>query len=133
MKKGKIILLVALVAIVCSIGYGFYLYNKPAKKISEENPELVISAKELINDFSNNAEKLTVEYVGKVIEVKGEISMIESGNESKIVILENGIKCEFNNLDLNLNKGQEITVKGLFTGYDDMFNELSLAKCHIVQ
>lgn len=133
MKKGKIILIIALVAVLGAIGYGYYLYNKPAKKISEENPELVVAATKLISDFSANAEKLTTEYVGKVVQVKGKVSMIENGNESKIVIIDNGIKCEFNNLETTLNKDQEITVKGLFTGYDDMFNELSLAKCHIVQ
>lgn len=133
MKKSKLILLIVFILGIGSVGYGFYMYNKPSIKISEETPEVVISAKNLINDFSSNAESKNIEFLDKIIQISGVITLVESNSLSKIVILENGIKCEFSNLDLNLEKGSEVTIKGLYTGYDDMFNELSLIKCNIIK
>ena len=133
MKKSKIILLIVFIIAIGGLSYGFYMYNKPSKKVSEETPEIVISASKLINDFSSNTEKMNLEFLDKVVQITGVITLVESNNESKIIILDNAIKCELNNLEVSLNKGAQVTVKGLYTGYDDMFNELSLVKCHIIK
>ena len=133
MKKSKIILLIVFIIAIGGLSYGFYMYNKPSKKVSEETPEIVISASKLINDFSSNTEKMNLEFLDKIVQITGVITLVESNNESKIIILDNAIKCELNNLEVSLNKGAQVTVKGLYTGYDDMFNELSLVKCHIIK
>lgn len=134
MKKKKLIILgAALIAVLSSFSYGVYLYNKPAMKIENEDPVLVTTSKELVGSFAENAEKLTAEFSGKVIEVKGKVSLIEGSAESTIVLLENGVKCEFSDTKLPFEIGQEVVVKGIFSGYDDMFNELSLLKCLIVK
>ena len=76
---------------------------------------------------------MNLEFLDKIVQITGVITLVESNNESKIIILDNAIKCELNNLEVSLNKGAQVTVKGLYTGYDDMFNELSLVKCHIIK
>jgi len=135
MKRKKLVIFggAALIAVLSSFSYGIYLYNKPAMKIENEEAVLTTTSKELVGSFSDNAEKMTAEFTGKVIQVKGKVSLVETSAESSIVILDNGVKCEFSDTSIAFQKGQEVVVKGIFSGYDDMFNELSLLKCLIVK
>lgn len=132
MKKTKKILVIASLLVIGSFSYGIYLFNKPTKQIENEKPDLIFKATELVTTF-NNSSQLTSKLINKIIEVTGKVSMLENNVESKIIILNNGIKCELVDLTANLKKDQLVTIKGICSGYDDMFNELSLTKCHIIQ
>ena len=120
------------ILVLFAVSYGGYLYNKPHKNIAETAPELTITAQELIQDFNEDQTQISTELINKVIKVEGIITTIEKTNESIIVILDEGIKCELNNKSQILEKGQKITVKGVYSGFDEMFNEISLIRCHLI-
>ena len=129
MKK-KILLSVAAL-LIAGISYGIYLYNKPHKDIAESKAELTITAPELIEKFTANLEKASTSLTNKIVEIQGSITTIEKTETSIIIILDQGVKCELKNESQQLEKGQVITIKGVYSGYDEMFNEISLIRCHL--
>ncbi len=130
MKK---ILILVVVALLSATGYGYYLFQKPSKDIATTKPYLSTIAPQLIAKFGSGQTSSSSELLSKVIQVSGKVTDIEKGKESIIIVLNEGIKCEII-LDKNppFVKGDYLTVKGIFSGFDDMFNEISLTKCYIV-
>lgn len=123
MKK---VIISALLLILCGAVYGVYLYNKPSLDVQSVKADLLFNAAELIAE-----NKLQDADIGKVIEISGTISVIEKSEESTIVILNDGIKCEILNAQ-NIEVGQFLTIKGIYSGFDEMFNEISLKKCYVI-
>ncbi len=123
MKKAFFLVLVV---IASASFYAYYLYNKPSIDVQKATAELYFEAKDLTKN-----PKIVQPHIDKIIEVKGVISEIEDSDESSIVILNGGIKCELL-AKKNIQKGQTVSIKGIYTGFDEMFNEISLKKCHLV-
>jgi len=130
MKK-KIVFIIPSIILVAVI-YTAYLYNKPPKNIVDSNADISYAANTLINNFNTN--KITSnDLVTKVIEVSGKITLIEKSAKNIIVILNDGIKCELKSTSEALKTGNHITIKGLYSGFDEMFNEISLTSCHLIK
>ena len=91
-------------------------------------PELSISATELINAYKENEIKADKMYKGKIVEVNGIVDGINSGIDDKaIVILSNGDEFSFDNVQCcidndnqdkacELEKGQNVTIVGRADG-----------------
>ena len=91
-------------------------------------PELNISASELINAYKENEVKADKMYKGKIVEVNGIVDGINSGIDDKaIVILSDGDEFSFNNIQCciddenqdkacELEKGQNVTIIGEASG-----------------
>ena len=91
-------------------------------------PELSISATELINAYEENEVKADKMYKGKIVEVNGIVDGINSGIDDKaIVILSDGDEFSFNNIQCciddenqdkacELEKGQNVTIVGKADG-----------------
>ncbi|WP_298496640.1 hypothetical protein [uncultured Algibacter sp.] len=131
MKRAIITLSVVIIATLC---YARYQYNKPKQDVLSTNSDYSFSAIELIEKF-NQDENVSTVFFDKIITVSGKISLIEKGTNTSILILNDGIKCEIDNSDpqQNLTEGMNIIIKGIFSGYDDMFNEIALVKCVIIE
>lgn len=119
---------------VLAIVYGFYEYHRKPINIVDQKPELEIAAVNFVKQFEQNREQAIVEQKGKLIQVQGKITSLEEGYNSFIVVLDSGVKCELS----PENKGtvirnQKVTLKGVFAGYDEMFNEISLVRCHLLK
>ena len=91
-------------------------------------PELNISATELINAYKENEIKADKMYKGKIVEVNGIVDGINSGIDDKaIVILSDGDEFSFDNVQCcidndnqdkacELEKGQNVTIVGRADG-----------------
>lgn len=131
MKKKIFILAAALAVMIGS--YGFFQYNKPHKNIAEAQSELVIGANELISKFNENKEIASNDLLNKVVEISGTITDIEHSSEQTIIILNKGIKFGLPANTLDITKGEQVEIKGVFSGFDEMFNEISFAKCYLIK
>lgn len=113
--------------------YGYYEYNRPVQSLASATPDFEIIAKNLIDDFVTDEAKANEMYLGKIIQVEGNILAIETG-ETTVVVLE-GI--DFNTIRAALSKdisaderlvGQVVKIKGSCSGFlmDVILNECVL-------
>ena len=91
-------------------------------------PELNISATELINAYKENEIKADKMYKGKIVEVNGIVDAIDSGIDDKAIVrLSNGDEFSFDNVQCciddenqdkacELEKGQNVTIIGEASG-----------------
>ncbi|KAA1243540.1 hypothetical protein [Aquimarina sp. RZ0] len=112
--------------------YGICLYNKPHIDILETESEMKMTAQKLMDTYTTDKTRFSNELVGMIIEISGIITTIEKGVENTIVILDNTIKCELNSQTEKLKEGQRLKVKGIYSGFDEMFNEISMVRCYVI-
>jgi len=115
-----------LVLIIISLFFIINLYNKPFIDIKKSNPELVISAQEILSDYQADENLANKKYVDNLIQIKGEIADISFDNGISIITLKDisgfsSIIChmlpEANLNVLKLKKGNQIVIKGVCTGF----------------
>lgn len=119
-------MLIVLVLIIISLFFIINLYNKPFIDIKKSNPELVISAQEILSDYQADENLANKKYVDNLIQIKGEIADISFDNGISIITLKDisgfsSIIChmlpEANLNVLKLKKGNQIVIKGVCTGF----------------
>ncbi|MCF6349906.1 MAG: hypothetical protein L3J23_02600 [Flavobacteriaceae bacterium] len=124
--KNKIILgLILVLAITGYFGYN-YIMASP-KDISKAKSDFQISAIEFAKEFAESEKTATIKYQEKVVTVNG----IVTATENNSITIDDKITCGFEN-KVDLKKGDQIKVKGLFIGFDEMFEEVKLDKCSII-
>jgi hypothetical protein len=120
------ILLIGLILIIIGLFFTINLYNKPFIDIKKSNPELKVTAQEILNDYQVDENLANEKYVDNLIQIKGEIADIYFDNGISIITLKDNrgsssIIChmlpEANLFVLKLKKGNKITIKGVCTGY----------------
>ncbi len=122
MKKFIIIVLL----LISFLGYK-YAFRAP-KDISKATPKFTVEAVQLAEKFSKNIVSADSIYKNKVIEVKGLITEIDGNSFT----LNEKIFCKFpEKITAKLN--DNITVKGLYIGYDDLFEIVKLDQCSMVE
>jgi hypothetical protein len=129
MKK-KIGLIIVLLALVGSFIY-FYAY-KNHRDISKEEAQYTIKTSDLHADFTKNDSVANSKYQDKTIQVSGEITSIEK--ESNGIVLDSKLFGTFkDSIPNNLVKGNLITIKGRFIGYDDLLEEFKVDQITVVK
>lgn len=129
MKK-KLGLIIVLLALIGSFIY-FYAY-KNHRDISAEEAQYTIKSSDLLSDFTKNDSVANSKYQDKTIQVSGEITSIEK--ESKGIVLDNKLFGTFkDSIPNNLVKGNVITIKGRFIGYDDLLEEFKIDQITVVK
>jgi len=113
MKLFPLAVLLALLAVVvaCETETGI------AKEIADKEPELVVSAAQMVADYEENESAGDEKYKGKVVLVTGVISTIYRGIlQTPYVELEAGVRCNFSDNEdavmLKLEEGQTVSMKG---------------------
>jgi len=118
--------LIVLVLIIISLFFIINLYNKPFIDIKKSNPELEVTAQEILDDYLADEYSANEKYVDNLIQIKGEIAEISFDKGVSIITLKDrsgfsSIIChmlpEANLNVLKLKKGSQITIKGVCTGY----------------
>jgi hypothetical protein len=101
---------------------GYYMYTKPLESIESLKTSFSISSDDLLTAFESDEDLANQKYLDKVIEVKGKVSKTERNNGTTSVYLatENELSSVIFQLesdDPSIKEGQEITLKGICTGY----------------
>ncbi len=131
------IITVLTISMIGALGYMLF-FDKPHIDISDSLPNITLSSNILIHDFESNENKANKKYLEQIIQVTGTITEISNTKNKGIVTLSNedslgSIMCHLSPLENKkikaLKKGQNITIKGLCTGY---LMDVILIKCSIV-
>lgn len=131
MKRKKIIYRIIFIAVLLTIGVGLYAYKEFNRKnvdLTDAKPAFVMSETELIKEFSQDQNASNKKYLGKIMELSGNIKKIDTDeNGFHTIILGssvnmNSVRCS---IDSSFNKeahdlviGSSITIKGICTGFN---------------
>ena len=111
----------------------YAVWNKPHKNYSSTKPNLTIDSSNFINEFKTNSTLATEKYLNQIILVKGNVT----DRLTKSVVLNNGIVCTLDSSSLKalglIQINNEVSIKGRFVGFDDLFEEIRLDHCFIMQ
>lgn len=136
--KIKIVLgLIIFISIVVIVGWS--QYNKPHVDVNNVKADYILSADRLIGDYSINEMAADEKYVGKIIEIMGNVSSVSVSNGNGVITFliqgyETGITCNFqsneNTKVVKLKTNQFVTVKGICTG---MLLDIMMKECVVVE
>jgi NAD-dependent DNA ligase len=129
MKLFQLASLLALLAILvaCETETGI------AKEIADQEPELVVTAAQMVADYEVSESAGNEKYKGKVVLVTGVISSIYRGIlQTPYVELEAGVRCNFSDNEdavmMMLTEGQTVSMKGQG---DRLFLNVELRGCTV--
>jgi DNA-binding beta-propeller fold protein YncE len=139
MHKFKVFASLIALAILVGVVYAAYLYFTPHQTAENKEPDILLSADNIIKKFTDNDKETDAAFKNKIIQVSGTIAKIDT---PAVIIFDNGgnyiIAANTYLKDSHLKKGDIITLKGSYSGYiinDDMFMipaEIKLNECFIV-
>jgi hypothetical protein len=125
--KSKFIVLISVIILIIAFSTYKYIY-KPHENIEDRK----IDYKGTANNFlSKITDEEVTSWLNKTIQLNGKITSLDS----KGILFNNNIYCQFkesSEIKL-LQKDQDITIKGIVIGYDDLLEELKLNQCIIKQ
>ena len=110
----------------------YAVWNKPHKNYSNTKPNITIDSLNFINEFKTNSTLATEKYLNQVILVNGNVT----DRLTKSVVLNNEIVCTLDSSSLKalglIQINNEVSIKGRFVGFDDLFEEIRLDHCFIM-
>ena len=110
----------------------YAVWNKPHKNYSNTKPNITIDSLNFINEFKTNSTSATEKYLNQVILVNGNVT----DRLTKSVVLNNEIVCTLDSSSLKalglIQINNEVSIKGRFVGFDDLFEEIRLDHCFIM-
>ncbi len=118
----KIILIVFVVGVLAAAGFAVYVFMKPHRDVSKEQG-VQLSAQALFDAFKANETEANAKYLDKAIELSGEVLEVSTNQDGKTVVNFKTndplfvINCTFKDQPGQLQPGQNITFKGICTGY----------------
>lgn len=135
----KKVLITALVCIGVGVSLGAYLYFKPSKSYINKTPDMTVSAREIIHEFSTAEKRANIKYLNKLVEVHGtvnDISEDENGIPTINLAFDNEMSMVSCSMDTNarkdfasLSKGDFVKIKGLCSG---MLMDIVLVKSVLI-
>lgn len=139
MKRNLIFL--GFLVLIAAFSYGIYQYNKPHRNVLKESAEFQLSADDIYNEFEKDQQAATTKYSEKVVEITGTLSSFSKNQTGGYNVLIKGtmatISCEIDDMagldSTDLVADNDVTVKGLFVGFDDLLGELQFRKCSLVE
>lgn len=118
----RLVLGVIVVVTLSGFGYAVYIWNKPARDVSNEKG-IKITAVAIFDSFTNNEKAANISFLNKAVEVTGKVINVKTNQAGNTVVyLQSndpvfGVNCTFKQNPGKIIKGQLITFKGICTGY----------------
>ena len=123
MKKWiKTLLIIGIIGLFAGGGLVYWIFNKPHRDVTQENA-VQLTAQKLFDAFKANEAAANKLYLDKAIELSGEVGEVITNQEGQIVVNFKTndplfvINCTFKTNPGELKVGQNITFKGICTGY----------------
>lgn len=137
-RSQKIAAWLVLFLVFAGILTGFYLYNLKDKDLEKVNPDFIMTATELQMAFDADENAAGEIYVNRVIEVTGEIALINEGeSQDVVIILKTGnpmsaVSCSFQagQFTRDFKEGDQITLRGECSGF---LLDVQLNKCKVIK
>ncbi|MGI9549907.1 MAG: OB-fold protein [Aurantibacter sp.] len=140
MKGKKSLVLVFLMVIILGLALAIYYYNKPHVDVKQSEAAYVLTAHNLISAYMQNETETDQKYSEHVLQVKGAIFEISTLKGNAVITLkdenlESSIICHMmpeENMSVlrKLQKGQDIEIKGICTGY---LLDVIMVRCTLVK
>lgn len=133
MNKKNAIIAIFVVGFLGILIYAINEYKRGPKEITVTSPSIYKDALAFQAEFKEGTTAFT-KYADSVVELSGRASSINK--EEKITITLDGVvRCELSSdtLATSLKEGSEIRIKGVFGGYDDLFEEVLLVRCIVLE
>ena len=120
----RFILFLLVIIVLAGGWYGYKLYTGKVPSLTEVKADATVSATDLIAAFEKDSASANKQYLGKILEVSGNIKSVEK--ESSTVVLGNtegnsSVRCSLDSAFVkdipSLNPGSKITIKGNCTGF----------------
>ena len=138
MKKNHFFFLLT-TCLLLGIGTAYYWYQKPVPSLEKRKADYITNAKELISTYQQNESNANELYLGKLMQIDGQVKELVTEGDQLSVILDGGktdgeIVCElepkaYTPIDLP-EKGQAMTMKGECAGM--LFDVVVLVRCVII-
>jgi hypothetical protein len=121
---------------------GIYLFNKPQPGITKQKTEYIVDALSLMTEYRLDEEKANAKYLGKILEVSGEVMAIESSMDGSVSYsLEDplfGVTCTINGTEqeamqgrgIEVKKGTLVTMKGRCDG---VLTDVRISDCVVME
>ena len=122
------------IVLLCLVGRGFFLYDKPHKDVSDVKADITMRAADLYHEYSADETAANAKFINKTIAVTGVISEVNKANNTCTVLLKDknetgGISCNlFTATNTYVKEGETITIKGRCTGF---LMDVALTDCVI--
>jgi hypothetical protein len=131
----RVVLGIIVIVILSGFGYAYYLWNKPARDVSNEKG-IKITAVAIFDSFEKNEQAANIAFLNKAVEVTGIVSNVKTNQAGNTVVYLKsddpvfGVNCTFKQTPEKIIKGEHITFKGICTGYlsDVVVNQGVLVK-----
>ena len=132
MKKAlQIIGILLVIAVPAGIFGAYALWNKEHRDVASEKVAFEMTADELLNEFEKNEEAANEKYIDKAVLITGEYLETENDYGAVTLILKGAACSMADSTEISLEAGQQVTVKGRVTSYDDLFGDIRLDDCTI--
>jgi hypothetical protein len=136
MTGKKQIILGAFIIFSLVVGFGIFLYFQPSQSFIKTKPDYLVTAQQLVKDYSENESSANKKYLGAIVEITGKVVSKNEGNEGlwfiSFIDPINGLTCAFDASQtekiISVSIGDEITVKGRCDG---KLSDVRLSKCSI--
>jgi len=132
MKKKKIIILVSLLSFLAVSTTIYFIWNKPHKNYFNAPVDISIEGTKLNEYYQNDLMDANLKFLDKILLVSGPVTKLNS----RLVIIGDNIVCSLDSshvLDTSIKLYDEISVRGRCIGYDDLFEEVRIDHCFIMQ
>ncbi|MDR4988881.1 MAG: hypothetical protein RG741_08610 [Bacteroidales bacterium] len=130
MKKWHIVLpALAMTGIVAAAALYFLVYNKPHPDYEKAKPDYVLSAEAFYRSFVDDEMAANSKFTGSIVVIDGQLAEVEQLDDLVIVTFVfdegffggEGVRCTMlerhHATALELVPGQQVTIKGLCTGF----------------
>jgi tRNA_anti-like len=125
------ILIAGVLLAIAGGSYGYYMWNKKTPSTASRTAEITISANELASKFDKD------KFAGKLLEVKGKVSGVETADSTVNITLETedpmvSISCELEKgaATPSVKESNEATIRG---ECDGKLTDVVLTRCIIVK
>lgn len=130
----KKLLLFILLLLLLGGGIGYYVYQKPVESLARKEPDVRITASNLLAAYEADEVAANGRFLGKIVEVTGPVSLLtDEGGKNKVYLdagsLMSAVICELASGPIpDLKTGEVVIVKGLCSGY---LSDVILVQSHI--
>lgn len=141
-KLLKIFSALFVIGVVAAIFVYIFVYNKPHPDYEKLKPDYTLKAQDLYNSYKTNHTGADKIYIGKVVEISGNLSKLDIRDTLVVAIFvfdqgmfgDNGIRCsfllKFNEKARQLRPGNPVRIKGYLTGFND--TDVIMEQCSLL-